>query len=171
MRKSINISRHSTYISLPNLFVIRLCIQYGIYRSHLCGYDFNITYPQQGKFPQVGNPIFPTDPSRAAALSRQPPAVLKKRVDALIHSVKAPEVGIVRRDAAETLEETKARDEKRRAWLANKNSILQDRDLSGRANGSIDLWYGCFLSTELQDYALNFSMPWSTYSGIVTTVG
>ena len=85
--------------------------------------------------------------------------------------MEAPEVGIVRRDAAETLEETKARDEKRHAWLAKKNSILQDRDLSGRANGSIDPWYGCFLSTELQDYALNFSMPWSTYSGIVTTVG
>ena len=35
------------------------------------------------------------------------------------------------------------------------------RDLSGRANGSIDPWYGCFLNDELDDYALNFSLPWS----------
>lgn len=160
MRKSTNILRRSMCIACS---IIRLCIKCSTHRTHLCGYDFNITYPQQGKSPQVGNPIFPTDPSRAAALSRQPPAVLKKRFDALIHSVEAPGVGIVRRYTTETLEEAKAREEKRRAWKAKKNSILQNRDLSGRANGTIDPWYGCFLSTELQDYALNFSMPWSTH--------
>ena len=33
-------------------------------------------------------------------------------------------------------------------------------DLSGRANGTIGTWYGCFLNDELENYALNFSLPW-----------
>ena len=44
-----------------------------------------------------------------------------------------------------------------RDWVASK------RDLSGRANGTIDPYYGCFLLSELQDYALNYSLPWSAY--------
>lgn len=36
------------------------------------------------------------------------------------------------------------------------------RDLSGRANGTIDPWYECDLYDEMIDYALNFSLPWST---------
>lgn len=35
------------------------------------------------------------------------------------------------------------------------------RDLSGRANGTIDPWYGCFLFYEVVDYAINFTFPWS----------
>lgn len=34
------------------------------------------------------------------------------------------------------------------------------RDLSGRANGTIDPSYGCFLLDELIDYAVNFTFPW-----------
>ena len=34
------------------------------------------------------------------------------------------------------------------------------RDLSGRANGTIDPFYGCFLLDELIDYAVNFTFPW-----------
>lgn len=56
-----------------------------------------------------------------------------------------------KRDATRELEQEK----KRQEWK------LQKRDLSGRANGTIDPWYGCFLAAELEDYALNFSMPWS----------
>lgn len=47
------------------------------------------------------------------------------------------------------------RERRKRAWKKEK------RDLSGRANGTIDTWYGCFLGDEMQDYALNFSLPWS----------
>ena len=36
------------------------------------------------------------------------------------------------------------------------------RDLSGRPNGTIDPWYGCFLLAEVVEYALNFSLPWGT---------
>ncbi|KAJ7934228.1 alpha/beta-hydrolase [Mycena leptocephala] len=35
------------------------------------------------------------------------------------------------------------------------------RDLAGRANGTLDPWYGCFLLAEMWDYALNFTFPWS----------
>lgn len=49
----------------------------------------------------------------------------------------------------------KGREEKRQAWK---------RDLSGRANGTIDPFYGCFLLSEVTDYAQNFSFPWSEYA-------
>ena len=47
------------------------------------------------------------------------------------------------------------RERRKREWKKEK------RDLSGRANGTIDPWYGCFINFELEDYALNFSVPWS----------
>lgn len=46
------------------------------------------------------------------------------------------------------------REENRREWK---------RDLSGRANGTIDPNYGCFLLDELIDYAVNFTFPWCKY--------
>ncbi|KAJ7668903.1 Alpha/Beta hydrolase protein [Mycena rosella] len=39
------------------------------------------------------------------------------------------------------------------------------RDLAGRPNGTIDPWYGCFISGELLDYASNFSFPWTSKLG------
>ncbi|KAI0083861.1 Alpha/Beta hydrolase protein [Irpex rosettiformis] len=141
--------------------------QYFKTQNHLCGYDFNLTYPQQGKFPPVHEPLRPTEGFRAAALINQPSALLKKRFRALVHAVEAPEVGIVKRDSIPTHAEMEARDHRRRAWLARKNEQLHRRDLRGRANGTIDPWYGCFLTSELQDYALNFSMPWNLSREIV----
>ncbi|OJA14522.1 hypothetical protein AZE42_12633 [Rhizopogon vesiculosus] len=35
------------------------------------------------------------------------------------------------------------------------------RDLAGRANGTIDPWYGCDVYDEMLDYAINFTFPWS----------
>jgi len=35
------------------------------------------------------------------------------------------------------------------------------RDLTGRANGTIDPWYGCLLWDEMIDYAVNFTFPWT----------
>lgn len=43
------------------------------------------------------------------------------------------------------------------------------RDLAGRANGTIDPWYGCFLYDAMIEYALNFTYPWSvsgSFAGI-----
>jgi hypothetical protein len=36
------------------------------------------------------------------------------------------------------------------------------RSLAGRANGTIDAWYGCNLFDEMIDYAVNFTFPWCT---------
>ena len=36
------------------------------------------------------------------------------------------------------------------------------RNLSGRANETIDPWYGCDLYDEILDYAINFTFPWCT---------
>ena len=41
---------------------------------------------------------------------------------------------------------------------------LDKRDLSGRANGTIDPWYGCFIYDEMIDYALNYTYPWGRFS-------
>lgn len=57
-----------------------------------------------------------------------------------------------------TSRELEAREEKRQEWK---------RDLSGRANGTIDPFYGCFLFDEILDYAANFSFPWSAYIAAV----
>lgn len=35
------------------------------------------------------------------------------------------------------------------------------RDLSNRANGTIDPWYGCDLLDLVIDYALNYTYPWT----------
>ena len=46
------------------------------------------------------------------------------------------------------------REESRRDWK---------RDLTGRANGTIDPFYGCSLLDELIDYAVNFTFPWCEF--------
>ncbi|KAJ7200472.1 Alpha/Beta hydrolase protein [Mycena haematopus] len=51
---------------------------------------------------------------------------------------------------------------KRSDFLQRREAERQQwkRDLSGRANGTIDPFYGCFLLDELEDYAVNFTFPW-----------
>lgn len=49
----------------------------------------------------------------------------------------------------------------RRGAAQKRDEEPRKRDLTGRANGTIDPWYGCFLFEELEDYALNFTFPWS----------
>ena len=164
MLKSINISRHSKHDSFRDMVIKRVSNTHSdIFRTHLCGYDFNLTYPQQGKFPPVPQSGAPVNEARAAELRQRSSQFLNQRFKALVHSVEARDVGIVRRKTIPTRAEVETREYKRRAWLAKKNSLLQDRDLSGRANGTLDPWYGCFLTAEVQDYALNFSLPWSEY--------
>jgi carboxypeptidase D len=89
---------------------------------------------------------------------------LRRRSDAMSPAVTA---------AMMKREEVEAREEKRQVYK---------RDLSGRANGTIDPWvsprlprhiwigsmltvpqYGCFLLDMFIDYALNFTFPWSAF--------
>ena len=109
-----------------------------VVREHLCGYDLNLTYPQTtGHFPTLHfvNPSNPIRDEFAAAAQAQRFSRSRKTKFAL---------------NAVTSVTQKA---KRADWLAR-------RDLSGRQQGVIDEWYGCFIYDEMIDYALNFSAPW-----------
>ncbi|KAI0773275.1 alpha/beta-hydrolase [Trametes elegans] len=101
-------------------------------QEHLCGYDLNLTYPQNGRFPTL-HLVKPTSRS-ASSLSRRSRA--RKVIQQAKRAASEPGSGVDRR--------------------------LERRDLRHRANGTIDPWYGCFLNQEMIDYATNFSLPWST---------
>ena len=100
-------------------------------RNHLCGYDLNLTYPQNGKFP---------------TLKFQPGAGtprIFKRQESLLTQV-WDRYQISKKRGAEI----------RREWK---------RDLSLRANGTIDPYYGCSLLREVLDYAVNYTYPWNEF--------
>ncbi|CAL1714145.1 unnamed protein product [Somion occarium] len=110
-------------------------------QAHSCGYDLNLTYPQNGHFPTL------LPPGTNGDL-----AFTKKQLytkNALQSEAKAR----LAQNKAEVLAIDKLR--KRDEWLKEK------RDLTGRPNGTIDPWYKCLLYEEMIDYALNFSVPWS----------
>ncbi|KAI0366275.1 alpha/beta-hydrolase [Pilatotrama ljubarskyi] len=120
-------------------------------QSHLCGFDLNLTYPQNGHFPTL-NLVRPTQNSDLSQSLLQPTesrarsASFQKTVSerfAAAHGEKP----LHRREKF-----LERREESRREWK---------RDLGGRANGTIDPSYGCFLLDELIDYAVNFTFPWS----------
>lgn len=91
-------------------------------------------------------------------LARQ--SLLQKNLLAIANGTPNPASGLIRRETAPEAREIIARERAKRAWIEEKR-ILRKRDLTGRANGTIDPFYGCLLRGELEDYALNFSLPWS----------
>jgi len=111
-------------------------------QTHLCGFDLNLTYPQDGHFPtlqfQQG-----ADPNSGDFMSRYRNRMLDKAEFS---------EELERRFANRELPSARERIRKRDAWK---------RDLSGRANGTVDSWYGCDLYDEMLDYAVNFSYPWT----------
>ncbi|KZT24766.1 alpha/beta-hydrolase [Neolentinus lepideus HHB14362 ss-1] len=119
--------------------------QYFKEQEHLCGYDLNFTYPQNGHFPTLNFTRGIVDGSYSSArkgnrLNGQ--SVLTTIADRYAASESKQ---LAKRD----------REMRRELWKAEK------RDLSGRPNGTIDPWYGCYIHFELLDYAVNFSYPWS----------
>ncbi|KAI0791967.1 Alpha/Beta hydrolase protein [Abortiporus biennis] len=117
-------------------------------QSHLCGYDLNLTYPQQsGKFPTINPPV----PGSAAVFDSNGNFLRRKRVS-------TKQAFIEESRARWTIPSKRSLQEQKRSgseWVKEK------RDLTGRANGTIDPWYQCLLYEEMIDYALNFSLPWS----------
>lgn len=123
-------------------------------QSHLCGYDVNLTYPQNGTIPTVGytaggNPESIGDQSRKLKFSQR--QTFRSRLLSRFQK---------RSDTEELRSLTKSRhfrkrEDRRHEWIQSK------RDLTGRANGTIDSWYGCDLYDEMLDYAINFTFPWS----------
>ncbi|KAJ7625561.1 alpha/beta-hydrolase [Roridomyces roridus] len=109
-------------------------------QSHLCGYDINLTYPQNGIIPPV---------NFVDALDRDVPFLEKAQLSkrGLVAEI------MQRYEALEPAErDLLARERERKSWK---------RDLSLRANSTIDPWYGCALFPEFIDYALNYSAPWN----------
>lgn len=139
----MNTSRNST---LPPPSSLSSLLLHAHHRSHLCGYDLNLTYPQNGHFPTL-NPPFNDEGGITADRHR-------KLKDSLFKQAFKNDMFDRRREYTKrNLDPPTARRlEKRDAWK---------RDLSGRANGTIDPWYECDLYFEMIEYALNFSIPWS----------
>ncbi|KAE9402737.1 alpha/beta-hydrolase [Gymnopus androsaceus JB14] len=118
--------------------------QYFKEQEHLCGYDVNLTYPQNGIIPTIIDP-FSTAPSYPESLLQPLP---KKR--SLSRSVLSAARALSSRDLDAT---TVAKREEKRAVLK--------RNLIGRPNGTLDPMYGCFLWEEMTAYAMNFTFPWT----------
>ncbi|KAI0831822.1 Alpha/Beta hydrolase protein [Trametes gibbosa] len=128
-------------------------------QEHLCGYDLNLTYPQTAKFPTLEF-VQPSDPARAGYFTnaaKRKAAFLKTALTRLALGQPAPGRGArAGEGAAGTLA--------RRGGLAK-------RDLSLRANGTIDPWYGCFIYDEMVEYALNYTFPWNVHGDAATWEG
>jgi carboxypeptidase D len=120
------------------------------YREHLCKYDLNLTYPQNGHFPSLIDPnqtVSSDSLFSGGSLSKAKSAKSSwKRSIANKLAKRGSNSGLNARDIAK-------REDKRQQWK---------RDLAGRPNGTLDPWYGCYLWEEMTDYAVNFSFPWST---------
>ncbi|KAJ7686175.1 alpha/beta-hydrolase [Mycena rosella] len=115
-------------------------------QTHLCGFDLNLTYPQNGHFPTLNL----TRPTSNSALSESLLNPTEDRARTLRESVSVRFAEVQDRDAF--VREIGHRSTEHQQWK---------RDLSGRANGTIDPFYGCFLLDELVDYAVNFTFPWT----------
>ncbi|TDL15662.1 alpha/beta-hydrolase [Rickenella mellea] len=115
-------------------------------QTHLCGYDLNLTYPQNGIFPSLKE-VDPTERQRSIDLRARRSLNQKFFKSSALKAAQDPS-HVVKRDLM-------IRD-------AHNLQNVAKRDLSGRANGTIDPWYGCFLFPEMVDYATNFSFPWNT---------
>lgn len=144
-------------------------------QAHLCGWDLNLTYPQVGGhfpsitinettgLPETGNGTTVIPKSRA---SSRAPGSLLKLAKAAAELEKRSETEKLGRRGPNYARFEREREERRRAWIAERmpsaaGHLFHPRDLTGRPNGTIDPFYGCFLNAEVQDYALNFSLPWS----------
>ncbi|KAJ7240373.1 Alpha/Beta hydrolase protein [Mycena haematopus] len=112
-------------------------------QEHLCGYDLNFTYPQNGHFPTPVNPVASRVPSSANSAFK---SLIKSSLALVKAKGNSKPLPLNRREAVR-------REERRQEWK---------RIIAGRANGTLDPWYGCFLLDEMWDYAVNFSSPWTS---------
>ncbi|KAJ7505935.1 alpha/beta-hydrolase [Mycena galericulata] len=141
----------TTFLYMPTVTIIETYPQligydpdvFNYFRTqeHLCGYDLNFTYPQNGHFPTLRDPSFGSSmpEQQARDISLRKFVAQNRRV-----STTATKRDLLRREEA------------RQQWK---------RDLAGRPNGTLDPWYGCLLWDEMADYATNFSFPWTSPLG------
>ncbi|KAI0688707.1 alpha/beta-hydrolase [Cytidiella melzeri] len=142
-------------------------------QAHLCGLDINLTYPQTGgNFPSIElvvganqQPTQPSDDDPDDQGRGRGGSIISKRE---ILQENSSNKGFLKEVAARYSQQ-KQRDVPMSSTL-HKRTMLNNwkRDLQGRANGSIDSWYGCFIWDEMIDYAVNFTYPWSSYNNFDT---
>ncbi|EIW53478.1 alpha/beta-hydrolase [Trametes versicolor FP-101664 SS1] len=112
-------------------------------QNHLCGFDLNLTYPQVGTFPTLNLTRGQRSTGKPPNTGALTPTSLKEAF--------ATELA-AREHTSGNSAPASERLQGRTDWK---------RDLSGRANGTLDPWYGCDLFDEMRDYALNFTYPWT----------
>lgn len=118
------------------------------FRTHLCGYDLNITYPQNGHFPTLRVPFEGDNLVRKELSAALHSPRSKSTLASLTTLANFPDDSINRRDLSTRM---------RRLGESK-------RDLTGRANGTIDPFYQCDLLIELISYTINFTKPWGKLS-------
>ncbi|OAX36453.1 alpha/beta-hydrolase [Rhizopogon vinicolor AM-OR11-026] len=119
-------------------------------QEKLCGYDLTLEYPQNGHFPTL-NYSHGANPSSGMSASGRYRSRQGRSSKGLF--------------LAEMEQRYNAHLAKRSASLSSRERVRAadawKRDLAGRANGTIDSWYGCDVRSEMVDYAINFTFPWS----------
>ncbi|KAJ3509235.1 hypothetical protein NMY22_g16359 [Coprinellus aureogranulatus] len=116
--------------------------QYFKRQAHICKYDLNLTYPQEGgvlpDIPVVQPTGRPTTQLLAAGSSGQ-------------------------RNLFQTLAKRYAEFDGNRLKRRDRELAreLWKKDSSGGASDGLNPWYGCFLWDELYDYAVNFTYPFT----------
>ncbi|KAJ6629342.1 alpha/beta-hydrolase [Mycena sp. CBHHK59/15] len=113
-------------------------------QEHLCGYDLNLTYPQNGHFATL------QDPFELAQSQRKAPNRSFKSALALLNAARTG--NRASSSLPLTKREVMRREERRQSWK---------RSIAGRPNGTLDPFYGCFLFDKMVGYAMNFSFPWT----------
>ena len=136
-----------------------------VIRSHLCGLDINLTYPQTGgNFPSVNLTTglnSNTTSSNQDNDSEDGDQNAEKTSDDSTKSSKKSKRHISQRSFFSEVRARYAQNKPSTGSGTQKRSV-EKRDLTGRANNSIDPWYGCFVWDEMVDYAVNYTYPWST---------
>lgn len=117
------------------------------HRSHICGYDLNLTYPQNGHFPSLANVPLNSE-------------VMKERTrkTALLRNLLKADAQLARRtllkrNVVSSVDPDPVLTERKAQWK---------RDLVERSSG-LDSTYECDLWDELLAYALEFSFPWGEF--------
>lgn len=122
-------------------------------RTHLCGLDLNLSYPQTGgHFASINLTSGALPASQTSNDSDTNPDKNKGRHNSRGFLGEVAARYIERLDEGTLPLRQEERHRKRGMWK---------RDLSGRSNNSVDPYYGCDVWDEMIDFALNYTYPWS----------
>ncbi|KAF8659838.1 hypothetical protein AX16_001723 [Volvariella volvacea WC 439] len=132
-------------------------------QNHLCGYDLNLTYPQDGILPPVPL-VLPT--ARVVPGFEQHQFTNKKKfLSKLFSRAAALEAEVNELEKIDRVE--KRGGLAKRAWIEEREEKRLEfkRDIGERQNGTLDPWYGCLILDFFIDYAINYTYPWNLTQG------